>query len=393
MRQPGWHLANNGGKFDTTLPSESFTVLHLDRGQIPEIRAAYPNALILVRHYLENWYRDDAIQVAQAIAEWYKDVRSYTKHITYANEQNLSAEGHPFNDLYPPALLYEKVRDWNTTVLQNLRQLCPDAVIHFPALSQGHSDDQNDAGYVGFEVLRKCVEAHDFLDIHTYWNGSQNRTDPFYGRRYEKLHALFPKMRLFISECNSDVDVAADNGAGIAIWYAGLPSYIEGTALFIWDSYDNQKVWILKNKPNILNAMRNFKPIPVPPQPPPDYSAIANAQYPAKDVRAIGVAALVLKLGFKQPDVAVAVCLAESSGNPQAIGTNIGSVDLGLWQINSKWHPEVSEAAAFNPLASTMHAFKISKGGTDYGAWSAYKQGTYRQYLSLAQIALAQLGR
>ena len=47
---------------------------------------------------------------------------------------------------------------------------------------------------------------------------------------------------------------------------------------------------------------------------------------------------------------AVAVCLAESSGNCNAKYVNTGgSIDRGLWQINDKWHPEVSDVRCRRP--------------------------------------------
>jgi murein DD-endopeptidase MepM/ murein hydrolase activator NlpD len=79
---------------------------------------------------------------------------------------------------------------------------------------------------------------------------------------------------------------------------------------------------------------------------------------------------------------AVAVALAESGGNPAAVGVNgDGSRDRGLWQINSRWHPEVSDACAFDPSCNARAAYVISNGWTDFGPWTTYSSGAYRQYL------------
>jgi len=83
---------------------------------------------------------------------------------------------------------------------------------------------------------------------------------------------------------------------------------------------------------------------------------------------------------------AVAVALAESGGRTDAVGQNTDkhkSVDRGLWQINSYWHPEVTAAATFDPRQAAAAAFRISKGGTDWSPWVTAKNGA----------ALAQLGR
>lgn len=65
---------------------------------------------------------------------------------------------------------------------------------------------------------------------------------------------------------------------------------------------------------------------------------------------------------------AAAVALAESSGNPQASHTNSsGSVDRGLWQINSI-HGALS---SFDPLANARAAVAISKNGATWEPWCA----------------------
>jgi hypothetical protein len=81
---------------------------------------------------------------------------------------------------------------------------------------------------------------------------------------------------------------------------------------------------------------------------------------------------------------AVAVALAESGGNPAAVNTTgnfpEASRDRGLFQINSFWHPEVTDAEAFDPLLNAHAAYTISTGGMDWDAWSSYTQGTYMAY-------------
>lgn len=62
--------------------------------------------------------------------------------------------------------------------------------------------------------------------------------------------------------------------------------------------------------------------------------------------------------------LALAVAEAESNFNPQAINKNADdSIDRGLFQINSKWHPEVSDQQAFDPEFATEFFCKAVKDG------------------------------
>lgn len=70
---------------------------------------------------------------------------------------------------------------------------------------------------------------------------------------------------------------------------------------------------------------------------------------------------------------AAAIAKAESGGDTHARNVNKddgNSVDRGWFQINSKWHPEVPDAVAYNARGAALAAFKISKGGTDWHEWS-----------------------
>jgi hypothetical protein len=73
------------------------------------------------------------------------------------------------------------------------------------------------------------------------------------------------------------------------------------------------------------------------------------------------------------PDLACRVAKCESSLNPNATNTNTdGSIDRGLFQINSKWHPEVTADQAFNAEFSTRFFCKAFKEG-HLNWWSATK--------------------
>eukprot|EP00943_MAST-04B_sp_MAST-4B-sp1_P002732 g2732.t1 len=85
--------------------------------------------------------------------------------------------------------------------------------------------------------------------------------------------------------------------------------------------------------------------------------------------------------------VAVAVAWAESKGNPKARGQNSDSYDRGLWQINSKWHPDVSDRCAYDAKCNAQQAKRISSNGNNWRPWATYKDGLHKRYLNDAKKA------
>lgn len=78
----------------------------------------------------------------------------------------------------------------------------------------------------------------------------------------------------------------------------------------------------------------------------------------------------------KKTEQAIAIVLAESGGKTDARNHNTdGSIDRGIFQINNKAHPEVSDACADNPACASRAAYKISNGGTNWHPWSTFNQG------------------
>lgn len=81
--------------------------------------------------------------------------------------------------------------------------------------------------------------------------------------------------------------------------------------------------------------------------------------------------------------IAVAIALAESGGNPRATHQNTDrhrSIDYGLWQINGFWHREYDTVQLLDPAYNARAMAAISKGGTDWGAWTTYSSGRWREY-------------
>lgn len=105
------------------------------------------------------------------------------------------------------------------------------------------------------------------------------------------------------------------------------------------------------------------------------------------------IAQYAANAGFSGDDLAtaVAIALAESSGNPTANGdtalTPGGSV--GLWQINIAAHPEFEGWNLTDPQTNADAAYAVYQAaGYNFRPWSTYKSGAFAQYLSDAQGAV-----
>lgn len=88
--------------------------------------------------------------------------------------------------------------------------------------------------------------------------------------------------------------------------------------------------------------------------------------------------------------VAIAVAMAESSCSPSAVNVNSGgSRDRGLWQMNSYYHSEVSDACAFQIQCNANSAWNISNHGTDWKPWTTFASGAWKTYLTAARSAIS----
>jgi hypothetical protein len=78
--------------------------------------------------------------------------------------------------------------------------------------------------------------------------------------------------------------------------------------------------------------------------------------------------------------IAISVCLAESNGYSAARHVNDdGSIDRGLWQINDRAHPTVSDAEADDPVKATLYAREVYESHSNtFAAWSAFTNGAYK---------------
>jgi biotin carboxyl carrier protein len=93
---------------------------------------------------------------------------------------------------------------------------------------------------------------------------------------------------------------------------------------------------------------------------------------------------LAASVGFTGDNltIAVAVALAESSGNSDATNVNSdGSIDRGLWQVNSV-HAQYDAKQLFDPTYNAKAAYAISSNGTNWQPWSTYNNGAYLKYMN-----------
>lgn len=82
-------------------------------------------------------------------------------------------------------------------------------------------------------------------------------------------------------------------------------------------------------------------------------------------------------------DTAIAVALAESGGNTDAVNKNKnGSTDYGLFQINSV-HADLLAKGDWRNAADNVEMARVvwADAGHSFSPWTTYTTGTYKQFL------------
>lgn len=83
--------------------------------------------------------------------------------------------------------------------------------------------------------------------------------------------------------------------------------------------------------------------------------------------------------------IASAVAMAESGGNPNAVNPGHPGdpeYSVGLWQINIRAHPQYTEAQMKDPVQNAKAMYAISSGGSNWNPWGTYTNGLYKQYMT-----------
>lgn len=93
--------------------------------------------------------------------------------------------------------------------------------------------------------------------------------------------------------------------------------------------------------------------------------------------------------GFQGNDlaIAVAIAMAESGGNPKITNHNTnGSMDFGLWQINTV-HPELLQSGSWsNPADNARMAYTLYHNRRGFKDWAAFNNGSYLAFLGKASV-------
>lgn len=89
--------------------------------------------------------------------------------------------------------------------------------------------------------------------------------------------------------------------------------------------------------------------------------------------------ALALRVGFPPGavDTAAAIAMAESGGNPDAVGDLTLGTSMGLWQINLAAHPSMAHWTLTDPVVNATAALWISQGGQNFRPWSTFTVPPY----------------
>jgi hypothetical protein len=112
------------------------------------------------------------------------------------------------------------------------------------------------------------------------------------------------------------------------------------------------------------------------------------------NLSASDIATFAANAGFTGQDLitAVSVALAESNGNPNALGdVGIGAGSFGLWQINSYYHPEFGPdfTILYDPQTNANAAYSVySVSGRTFKPWSTFNSGRYQAFVPTVQSAL-----
>jgi Lysozyme like domain len=113
--------------------------------------------------------------------------------------------------------------------------------------------------------------------------------------------------------------------------------------------------------------------------------------YIVNKLSASDIATYAANAGFTGDNLvtAVAIALAESSGDPSAVGDQ--GTSIGLWQIHFTVHPEFDQNQLTDPQYNANAAFSVyQKAGNSFQPWSTFSVNqAYLNYLSVAQAAVS----
>jgi hypothetical protein len=106
------------------------------------------------------------------------------------------------------------------------------------------------------------------------------------------------------------------------------------------------------------------------------------------------VAAVAAQAGFsgRALQTAVAISFAEDGSHDASAQhrNSNGTLDTGLWQINSV-HPQWTSAQLVQPSQNAAAAYTLSAGGHDWSPWTTYNDGAYVAQMAAAARAVSDM--
>lgn len=217
------------------------------------LRDRAPEALIMLRFYLQNWYMTNpeawVSQMWTILNQKNASDPKSRRNIelidcyTWANEQNLKAEsggaiGSSPGDMIKPGQ-WEIIRDWNNRVLDAIDAIPEfrDKLRVFPAMAMGNSDDQDDGAGVGLDIMQPVIVRCHYGAIHPYWNSRVSLNDEWVGLgRVSKQLPFFKGRKVLVTETgNFDVTnpLSPSQYVQAGYFFQGIPE-IDAFAYFIF---------------------------------------------------------------------------------------------------------------------------------------------------------------
>lgn len=249
--------------------AQNYTVLHHNVQIARQIHDAYPDSLLLLRFYLRDWNKRDPREWAREAARTYRrGWDDITRHVTPANEMNLAWEGGGATRAW-----YEQINRWLLAWADEFRKHVPEAVLHWPALAQGHQEDGRlpDGGeldWAGYSICGLSLDAYDVVDVHPYWgmggHGLWDHESRWYAWRFvHDRERFFSDKPVFISEAGNFAVTAPTTPEEMVYFFQRLGEYpyVLGATPFIWHSGPEHKHNLWSRNPRIAEAVtRMFKP-------------------------------------------------------------------------------------------------------------------------------------
>src|ERR1700687_5533663 len=94
--------------------------------------------------------------------------------------------------------------------------------------------------------------------------------------------------------------------------------------------------------------------------------------------------------GFPDSSIPTGVAVATAEAGRRTVRSNVDPTPWGVWQINldfwgkpNNLNTGISQGCALDLTCSTQAAYQISRGGTNWGPWSAFTSGSYLNFLNL----------